>query len=322
MPFTIQDKGEAVNDVMSIFWQEYIDALIEAIGGKNLVLSGFGATSNSNMTYAIAKGAVLTNGVLKAVAANATVTITAADGTNPRLDLIVVDSSGAFQVRTGTPAAAPKPPARSANDVLLYCVYVPAGDTNLAANQLVDLRLQKDIGPITIFKTSTAELTNTTSSQINAINKPNSGLVIPNGLLSAGRHLRVRAGGNMLLNSGTPTVRIEIIYGGTTMFSSISGAATADTDRIAWHADFTISAQSFTDQALTGFIRTQILGAKTPPTSGIGPLWAATDLGGPIGGAASVDGDAGNRTLQMMFTFSVNNVANELVTEYCTVELI
>ncbi len=322
MPFTISDKGEAVNDVMSIFFQEYLDAMIDGISGKNCVLSGFGATSNSNMTYAIAKGSVLTNGVLKAVAANATVTITTADSTNPRLDLIVVDSTGAFQVRTGTPAANPKPPARSTNDVLLYCVYVPASDTNLAANQLIDLRVQRDQGPIVIYKTTTVETTNTSSSPIHVLNNAGSGVTIPNGLFLAGRQLRCRIGGNMLLNNTTPTVRLIISYGGTTMFSDISGASVLDADRNAWYIDFTITAQANNDQNLSGVATMGIIAAKTNPTTGIGDAWSTAANTSAIQGAAAVDSDAADRVLQVTLTMSVSNASNEIVTEFATLELI
>ena len=54
-------------------------------------MSGFAFTGGADMTPDIAKGAVLTNGVLKAVAAG-TVTIGAADATNPRIDLVAAHS--------------------------------------------------------------------------------------------------------------------------------------------------------------------------------------------------------------------------------------
>lgn len=320
MPFTIPDKGEGDNDIQSILFQEYIDVLAAGLAGIDAVLSGLEVTGGANMTPAVAKGAVLSNKVMFPVAA-ANVTITTADATNPRIDLIVVTNAGALAVRAGTPAAAPKPPARSANDVVIAAVYVPAGDTAIATTQITDMRVTPSM-PQIVYRTTTAEVTNNSASQINALNKNGSGVVIPDGLLLAGRLLRVRLGGNFLWNSGTPTTRLEIIFGGTTMFSSISGTATADVDRAAWHLDFTIVAQANNDQALSGVFDSQILGAKTPPTSGIGPVWAASSLTSPIGGAAAVDCNTANRTLQVMFTFNVQNAANELVVEYATVELI
>lgn len=320
MGWTIPDKSEGDSDIQSILFQEYLDVLVTGLAGINCVLSGFAITGGEDMTPAIAKGAVLSNKIMYAVAA-ADVTITAADSTNPRIDLIVVTSAGALAVRAGTPAAAPKPPARTANDVVLYAVYVQAGGTAIETTKCIDMRVIPSM-PQIIYRTTTAEVTNTTSSQINALNKTGSGVVIPNGLFLAGRLLRVKMGGNFLWNSGTPTTRLEIIFGGTTMFSSISGTATADADRTAWNLEFVIVAQANNDQALSGKFFSQILGAKTAPTAGIGPVWAATELGGPIGGSSAQDCDAANRTLQVMFTFNVSNSADELVVEYATVELI
>jgi hypothetical protein len=92
------------------------------------------------MTPAVAAGAVISNRVRYKVA-GADVTIGTADGTHPRIDLIVVTSSGALAVRAGTAAATPKPPARTANDVVLAAVYVPASDTTIATSQITDLRV-------------------------------------------------------------------------------------------------------------------------------------------------------------------------------------
>src|SRR3990167_8784176 len=140
MPFTLPDKGEGVNDIQSILFQEHLDILIAGMSGTDCVLSGCAITGGADMTPAVAKGAVLSNRVLFAVAA-ADVTITAADATNPRIDLIVVNNAGALAVRAGTAAAAPKPPARSANDVVIGAVYVAANDTAIATSEITDMRV-------------------------------------------------------------------------------------------------------------------------------------------------------------------------------------
>jgi hypothetical protein len=270
---------------------------------------------------AVAKGAVLTNGSLKAVAAG-NVTISTADSTNPRLDLVVINSSGTKTARTGTAAANPAPPSLTANDVLLAVVYVPASDAAINSNQISDMRFTRTQGPITIYKTTTAETTNTTAAAIEALNKANSGVTIPSGLFLAGRILRVRMGGNMLLNSGTPTVRVVIQYGGTVMFSDISGASTADADRNAWFLDFDIVAQGSADQSLNGNLNMGIIAAKTAPTTGIGDAWSTAENIGAVSGAAAVDSDAADRLLSVQITFSVSNAANELVVESASVELL
>jgi hypothetical protein len=323
MAFALPDKGSGANDVQSIVFSEYLEALWAGIEGIDCVLVGCAVTAQGSpdMTVAVSKGAVLSNGTMRAVAAG-NVTITAADATNPRLDLVVVDSSGTKAARAGTAAANPAPPARTANDVVLAVVYVPANDTTISTNQISDLRVMRTQGPICIYKTTTAETTNTTAAAIEALNKANSGVTIPDGLFLAGRVLRVRMGGNMLLNSGTPTVRVVIAYGGTTMFSDISAASTLDADRNAWFLNFDIVAQGNADQSLNGYLGMGIIAAKTAPTTGIGDAWSTAENIGPVSGAAAVDSNAANRLLSVQITFSVSNAANELVVESATVELL
>lgn len=324
MAFTIPDAGEGDSNIQSILFQEDLEVLVAGIAGIDCVLSGLAVTGGSDMTPAVAKGAVLSNRTMFAVAA-ADVTIGAADATNPRIDLIVVNSSGALAVRAGTAAAAPKPPARTANDVVIAQVYVPANDTAIGDSQIKDRRVFPQY-PICIYKTTTAETTNTTASAIEALNKANSGVTIPNGLFLAGRILRVRMYGNFLVNSGTPTLRLVVSYGGTTMFSDISSTLVADTDRRPWFLDFDLVAQGNSDQALIGaFHKTDPDTTSTAPTTGIGDAWpeATTNEGDSVfGGSASVDSDAANRLLSVTFTFDVSNASNELVVEGATVELL
>ncbi len=323
MALTFPDKGSGASNIQSIVFAVDFDILTAGISGIDCVLSGCAVTAQGSpdMTVAVAKGAVLSNGTLFAVTAG-NVTISAADGTNPRIDLVVVNSSGTKAARTGTAAANPAPPARTANDVVLAMVYVPASDTTIATNQIVDKRVLREVGPITIYKTTTAETTNTTAAAIQALNKANSGVTIPNGLFLAGKILRVRLGGNMLLNSGTATVRVVIAYGGTTMFSDISGASALDADRAAWFLNFDIVAQGNADQSLAGVLGMGIIAAKTNPTTGIGDAWSTAANIGPVSGAAAVDSDAADRLLSVQITFSVSNAANELVVESASVELL
>jgi hypothetical protein len=330
MAFTIPDQAESDSDIQSILFQEDLEILHAGLAGIDCVLSGLAVTGGADMTPAVAKGAVLSNRVMFAVAA-ADVTITAADATNPRIDLIVVNSSGALAVRTGTPApftpgtSTPKPPARTANDVVIAFVYVPANDTAIATTQIVDKRATPNF-PVCIYRTTTAETTNTTAAAINILDKTNAGVVIPNGLLLTGRALRVRIGGNYLINSGTPTITLAVIYGGTTMFADPSPVSVADVDRGAWTIDLIIMAQGNADQALSGFmILTPFAAVRGAATNGLGDLGfadASNRLGAfSFGGAAAVDSDTANRTLQVQWTYNVSNVADEVVVELATVEL-
>lgn len=333
MPFSLPDKGEGVNDIQSILFQEYLDVLIAGVTGVDCVLSGGAVTAQGspNMTVAVAKAGVLANSVLRAVAANASVAISAADGTHPRIDLVVITSAGAIAVRTGTPAAAPKPPARSANDVVLASVFVPASDTTIASNQITDLRVNRTVGPINIYRTTAAETTNNTTAAIHVLNKASSGVTIPDGLLLAGRMLRCIIAGNFLINSTTtPTLTLAISYGGSTLFADATIAGAQDADRGAWYLQFILCAQANNDQALHGFVSFDpTIAQRVAPTTGragnlsMSGTAANQQHTAPFAAAGAIDSDAGNRVLAVTWTFSgTAQAANEIVTESAILELL
>lgn len=316
MAWTIPDKGEGVNDLQSVLFQEYLDALVAGINGVDCVLSGLVVTGAASMTPSVAKGAVLSNGTLFAIAAN-TVTIGTSDPTNPRLDLIVVTSAGALAVRAGTASATPKPPAKTANDVVVAVVYVPAAATTIPTANITDMRVLRTQGPIVLKKTTTPVVINT-----NATIQTYFTITLPSGLFLAGKILRIQCGGTMLLNSGTPTVTLTIAYGGTTMFADVSVAATADVDRLAWFLDLYLTAQANNDQALVGNVEYSPIAAKTAPTTGVGDIALTASSGSPISGAAAVDSDAGDRTFTVQWTMNVSNVSDEIAMEFGVAELL
>jgi len=320
--YTIPDSGEGDNDIQSGWYQGDIEVLMAGLQGVDCVLSGLAMTGGTDMTPDVAKGAVLTNGVLKAVAAT-TVTVTAADATNPRIDYVVVTSSGALAVRAGTAAAAPLPPALTANDVVIAQIYVGANDTSIGQSQIKDRRVFRYQGPTLIYKTTTAETTNTTAAAVNILDKTNSGVSIPSGLLSAGKILRCRIGGDMLMNSGTPTVTLIITFGGTTLFSDVTSTGwTADTDRRAFFIEFDLAAESTVLQRLAGTYAFQGTAGYTAAATGLADIGGTSEQVGPLYGSAAVDADAANRILAVTMTMSVSNAADEIRVTSATLELL
>jgi hypothetical protein len=323
MPWTIPDKGEGDNDLQSILFQEYLEVLVEGINGKTCVLSGCTVTGSAGMTPAVAKGAVLSNGTLFAVAAS-DVTIGAADATNPRIDLIVVTPAGALAVRAGTAAAAPKPPVRTANDVVLAAVYVPAGDTSIETTKITDMRVLRQQGPIVIHRETASKAQANSTASVSIFNASPS---VPSGLFLAGRQLRLRAFGNVLHNSTTAmTLTVAISFGGTNIFSDATASygTTADVDRQPWYLDLTITAQANNNQRMGGMF--MAWGPTVTNNVGIGDIGtdeilASSPIGSATGGIA-VDADAGNRTLDITFAMSTANAAHEWVCQGITVELI
>lgn len=142
MAFTIPDNDEAfAANPQSLIMQTDINAIVAGILGDGVV-SGCAVTAQGSpdMTVAVASGTVRVSAAQAAVTSG-NVTITTADATNPRIDLVVVNSSGTKSVTAGTAAANPKAPDIPASSVLLAMVYVPANDTTMASNQITDKRL-------------------------------------------------------------------------------------------------------------------------------------------------------------------------------------
>lgn len=117
-------------------------------------------TVNASNTLQTSVGEIEVAGEYVSVAADTTVSITTADGSNPRLDLVVVNDSGVVSVTAGTAAASPVFPAIPADSVVLAAVHVPASDTTIAANQIVDKRvlLHRTVLPTVVTPTTGAEL--------------------------------------------------------------------------------------------------------------------------------------------------------------------
>jgi len=130
----------------------YNDPLHHVIGNalndgcKNWgVVSGLAVSeraAGANMSVDVALGVCFVDGVEYTESGITNVVITAADGTNPRKDLIVYDTSGGTPaVVTGTPAATAIPPDIPSGDILLAVVDVPALDTTITNDQIYDGRV-------------------------------------------------------------------------------------------------------------------------------------------------------------------------------------
>jgi hypothetical protein len=304
MAWNIPDKGSADNDAQSVVFNTDLDVLSAGIAGIDCVLFGLDFTGGSDMTPDISKGAVLSNGVMFAVAA-ASVTHTTADATNPRFDLVVVTSSGALAVRAGTPAASPKPPARTANDVVIRRVYIGAGDTSISTAQSTDMRVFRTQGPITIAKTVTAvTFTNNTSVQEYLV------VTIPNGLFLSGKVLHCRAHGTSSNTSGgTMTLTPSIQYGGSSIWADASPSALTNGDDVAWVIDVSLYATGNATQAIGGFVGISESGTVT---TGTGPLDSVAMAYTPIYGTLSIDSDAANREFKIRWTMGASGATLSL----------
>jgi hypothetical protein len=108
-----------------------------SLNGDYEVLSGCLVTVNDpeDTDINIASGKVLINGLVVSVAEQLDETLSAADGSNPRYDVICVDDTGVISIIEGTPGATPFVPTLTADKCPLATILRPAGVNNaLGAN--------------------------------------------------------------------------------------------------------------------------------------------------------------------------------------------
>lgn len=110
---------------------------------RNGVLSGWIVTENStpDMSVLVAAGAGFAGETYASTGTSTNVPITTADPTNPRKDLIVINSVGTLSAVAGTPAAAPNPPDLPDDSTLLAIVDVANGVTAIYNADITGRRL-------------------------------------------------------------------------------------------------------------------------------------------------------------------------------------
>ncbi|MCX7335500.1 MAG: hypothetical protein NTV85_28630 [Hyphomicrobiales bacterium] len=169
MPFIIQGQDvAAVPETQSPWYETDIAILVAGIAGTG-VLTGCEVTAQGtpDMTVAVASGTIQPSaGVASVVVTGANKTITAADGDDPRIDLVSASAAGVLTVTDGTPApvvpgvSGPKPPALPSGHIGLAVVDVPATDTTIGAAQITDKRVMvfASTGIADILDLPTAEM--------------------------------------------------------------------------------------------------------------------------------------------------------------------
>lgn len=141
MPFTIPNAVDAGVSSQAEPDSRDFDMLALAMRGYG-VTAGFAVTAQGspNMSVAVGIGTGMyatqyfSNG-------GVTVTITTADSSNPRFDLIVIDNAGNATATAGTPAAAPVFPAPPASSIVLAVVYVATNTTTITTANITDKRI-------------------------------------------------------------------------------------------------------------------------------------------------------------------------------------
>lgn len=141
MPFTIPNYDDAAFSDQAEPDSIDFNILQNGIAG-NGVISGLAVTAQGtpDMSVAVSAGTVIIDGTVTAVSAG-TVSITTANSTNARFDLIRVNSGGTLSALAGTASSNPVFPSPASTDVVLASVYIPAGDTAINFNQIVDKKI-------------------------------------------------------------------------------------------------------------------------------------------------------------------------------------
>ena len=141
MAFTIPNQADAGTSSQSEIDAQDIAILVAAYNGSGVVTGGaVTAQGTPDMTVAVAAGTVMIAGTHYAISAG-NATIGTADSSNPRFDLISINTSGALVVTAGTAAANPVFPTLPSNTATMAAVHVPAGDTAIATAQITDKRV-------------------------------------------------------------------------------------------------------------------------------------------------------------------------------------
>lgn len=140
--------------------KNYVDQAISAISQNSGsgVISGCGvAWSGTGLVFDVSAGTYSINGTTYTLTAQE-VTLDAADPSNPRIDLIIANTSSAADKITGTASANPVAPSVDpATQLQLTFVYVPAGATT--PNVTNTLLYDENVGAAAEWNTSSSGAT-------------------------------------------------------------------------------------------------------------------------------------------------------------------
>lgn len=121
----------------------YMDAIDRGQRGTDGIAPGYGlpAAVGGNLNVTIQPVTGVSNGVTRVISGVTTLTLNAADPSNPRIDIIYLDTTGAVVASAGTPLANnPLPNAVPTGAALIAVVNVAANQTALVVADVTDAR--------------------------------------------------------------------------------------------------------------------------------------------------------------------------------------
>lgn len=147
MSFTVPNAADASHEAQARLFSQDLQILRDGSRATGVV-SGCAVTAQGtpDMTVAVAAGRAIVAGALVTVAAG-NVTITTANGSNPRIDLVVVNDAGTKSAVAGAAAASPVPPSIPGDSAVLAAVYVPAAASAITSAEIVSKRVPEVYPP-------------------------------------------------------------------------------------------------------------------------------------------------------------------------------
>ena len=116
-----------------------------------------------DQTAKMSAGKVLIGGLYYLIALDASIAFTNADGSNPRYDLVSVDTAGTVTVTDGTAAATPVMPSLPTDDNPIAYVYRAASDNIVGTADITDCR--RIIGESYYYSDNTFDSNSTGATQ-------------------------------------------------------------------------------------------------------------------------------------------------------------
>ena len=203
----------------------------------------------------------------------------------------------------------------SATSRLLGRLTSGAGDVE----ELTGAQAAGIIGALSVYNRSTGSSYNTDLNEHTLYS-----FTVTGGDLSTNKALLIFLGGNMLFNSGSPTITMRVKLGTTTLWGDVSAAITLSATRRPWNL-WVLLGNTGANNAQACYGIGSLGSVNAASVAGIGeialPGTAQIVTIGPFRGTAA-ENSANNLTLAITNQFSVSNAAVEAVVDYAVALLL
>ncbi len=289
--------------------------VLKAAYNLNGILEGCAISDGSTgLEVDIAVGCVIIDGVAKTVAAQ-TVTLAAAHATLPRLDLITINTSGTLVATTGTPLAVPVYDPIPSSQVVVGTVLVAATATALTDDDINNTQI--NLNRQSMYLTRSTSIVTISDD---ATEKTLASFTIPGRALGTDGGVIMKFGGQVLANTGSPTLRWTVDLGGVEVIAlsvAMPLALSSDVREYVAEIGF-VNVASMSSQRWFG---KAIIGAPTVSTLEWG-LTDVSDFATMATYAESTEDTAVDALLDLRHIWSVSNAAVSINRKWLTVERI